>query len=140
MSEMSVKEAYRVMQAKCGIEVGDTVKIVRGYDGRWAKAVGFSGTGLCCEFNRIVGETRQVASVGTWHIGLDWNGRGSEIFAPFFCLELVEKAKPKLPPIMVGGNEVKFFREGISHIEVCGVTVHKETIRKILDRMEHWNC
>lgn len=135
MSEMSVQEAYRVLQANCGIGKGDKVEVVRApflYDGvnsypdHWRKRVG--------NVYRIDNIESTTGWFGFSHEGRNFYDGCYTI--PFYCLELVEKAKPELPPILVGGNEVKFIRGDIPRIEVCGVSVHKETLRKILERLD----
>jgi len=135
MSEMSAREAYRVLQGGFGARGGDDVKVVRGYTEEEANDMGFTASGMRGEFNRLVGKIVPVVNVGIYHIEIpDPNNEGGGIYAPFFCLELVEKAKPKPPPIMVGGNVVKFLD---GKIRVCDVTVSGETLHKMLDRLEN---
>lgn len=80
---MNVQEAYKVMQANCGIEVGDKVKVLRaakddenGWKEEWAS-----------DMSAQIGKTLVVQEI-------DGN-RGfrlsDEYFYPFFVLELVEK-------------------------------------------------
>jgi hypothetical protein len=92
---MNIKEAYLAMQANCGIEVGDTVRVVRtaknnemGWQNTWTPTM----TGM-------VGKTFTVKSVGT----------GSGIYFeaynfPFFVLELVSKKPVKPTEIKVKLN------------------------------------
>lgn len=92
MSEMLVQEAYRVMQAECGIEVGDRVKILRTYN---HNEMGCQLGALSTDEERV-GHLAEVRKLGDGYIAIDLdNGRGTSF--PFFCLELVEKAKPELP-------------------------------------------
>lgn len=128
---MEVEEAYRVLQANCGIEEGDTVRVVRGAPDNMAYSYHD-----CSSIASYVGQIATVSIVvPNWIMiktkdDLSWN-------TPFFCLELVEKAKPELPPILVSGNEVKFISGDIPRIEVCGILVHKETLKQILERLEN---
>ncbi len=127
MSDMSVKEAYRVLQAECGIEVGDRVKVLRmptGKDGKlgWKERNSAS--------DDITGREYKI-EMDNGSRGFALENCGADY--PFFVLELVEKAKPELPPIMVGGHEVAFLDD---RIRVCGISVKKETLREILKRLE----
>ncbi len=136
MSDMSVKEAYRVLQAACEIEGGDTVRIVRGYMESEADKIGFYSIGLCKEFNQMIGKTKRVVAVCRNYIELPFREAGNTIFAPFYCLELVEKAEPGLPPIEIGGHKVAFLDD---RIRVCDISVSHKTLREILKRVEEQN-
>ena len=131
MSEMSVKEAYKVLQAECGIETGDKVKVLRMYERHEM------GCALCVEDQRRmkVGDIyfAEIRSTSN-SISLRNEKDICVGFAPFFALELVEKAKPELPPIMVGNHEVEFLD---GEIEVGCETVSKETLLQILERLEN---
>lgn len=130
---MDVREAYKVLQAECGIEVGDKVKISRGYEKDEAHRMGFTLTGLSEEFRGMVGKIKHVVEVADSHISLPF-GHDTEIYVPFFCLELVEKGKPELLPIIIGPYEVKFLD---NKIKVCDITITKGTLKQILDRLEN---
>ncbi|TET41426.1 MAG: hypothetical protein E3J60_04545 [Dehalococcoidia bacterium] len=128
---MNIEEAYLVMQEHCGIEVGDKVRVIR-------KHSNFE-MGYGCQTSKgketLVGETGIVESVNKHSnsIRIGFKGGLSSWGFPFFCLELVEKAKPELPPIKVGGREVIF---GDGCIKVCGLLVTKPILHEILDRLE----
>lgn len=131
---MDITEAYRVMQKHCRIEVGDKVRVLRTVEG---SEMGFGQSSRLPERDGAVGECFRVMNIASDNQGIELNCPGYMHF-PFFCLELVEKAKPELPPIMVGSHEVEFIdNEGI---RVCSEYVAIGTLRKMLDRLEHWDC
>ncbi len=131
MSEMSVQEAYKILQAECEIEAGDKVRIVRAFSTQ--------EMGTTIYFNSsMANDVGKTFIVSKYAEPTSNNGGGYEVnkwFWPFFCLELVEKAQPKPPPIMVGEHEVKFLPD--AQIEVCDVMVSKETLQEILERLEN---
>jgi len=93
---MELREAYLKMQEKCGIDEGDTVKVLR-------KAENYEmGWGAFWEetMNGAIGNTYKVIiKNGTTGIALDFKKCVNWNF-PFFVLELVEKKKEhKLPEI-----------------------------------------
>jgi len=122
------------MQQHCGIESDDKVKLLRMYKDHEMECA-------------LVAYDRRSMRVGCNYFAESIiSGRGFRLrdkpggacagFAPFFCLELVEKAKPEPPPIMVGGREVIF---GDEVIKVCGIAVSKGTLQDILKRLEEKN-
>lgn len=122
MSEMTVEQAYKVMQAHCGIEVGDKVKVLRGFK---QGEMGTDGSDISS--SDLVGDIGVVTnSCSSWfHLKMDKHIRGkTEMHYPFFCLELVEKAKPELPA------DVSFTDDGLT---VRGTFLSKDTIRRNLD-------
>ena len=132
MSEMSVKEAYKVLQVKYGIEVGDKVKILRS----WHKdELGFDGV-LHSERASAIGKVGVVDFPHDGHISVSGFEHNPSLYihTPFFALELIEKAKPELPPIVVGGERVEF--EG-NLIRIGGITVSKTILLRILERLEN---
>ncbi len=79
---MDIKEAYKVMQAACGIGVGDTVKVLRvvkdfemGWQTSWPEDKSIGITGIATELSDIYG----IRIDGDW-------------WFPFFCLEKIESA------------------------------------------------
>ena len=81
---MDIREAYTVMQAASGIEVGDKVRVLRraksremGWEGFWRPRMDFA-------LNEVMEVTR-FNSAGGLELGLGF-------YYPFFVLELVEKA------------------------------------------------
>jgi len=104
---MNLQEAYKVMQANCGIEVGDTVKVLRkaqghelGWDNTWTNAMDAFIDKICV-----------VKYIGNSGI----HGYNQELdnwyLFPFFVLELVKKA-PKLPaPIRISPQYKAEFKE-----------------------------
>jgi hypothetical protein len=82
---MDVKEAYKVMQENCGIEVGDTVRVLRevkSWEIGWSYVWGIV-------MNEFIGKELKVISLDNGAgIGLE-----NDFFFPFFVLELVSKAK-----------------------------------------------
>lgn len=132
---MDIKEAYRVMHANCGIELGDTVIPLFKFKPR---SLGYKNNWTPGHAEMIGRECTVVKDDGNNGFALELEG-GPRLHFPCFALELVEKVKPKLPPIMVGGNEVKFIHDPFPVIEVCGVTVHKATLEEMLKRLEGEN-
>jgi len=86
---MELKEAYLKMQDNCGIEEGDTVRVLRkakdremGWETCWIELM-----------NEAIGNTYKVMRKnGAFGIRLDFKNSGCWLF-PFFVLELVEKKK-----------------------------------------------
>ena len=85
---MTLEEAYLTMQENCGIEVGDTVKVLRKAK---SEEMGWSAiwTGSMSD---LVGKTAKVTEFDKDRNGLSLN---DDYWFPFFVLELVEKA-PKI--------------------------------------------
>lgn len=92
--EMDIKEAYRVMQKASGIEVGDTVRVIRRFkEGEMGSPVATCNSKNSAADDRITGEVKSSTNTainvqcgqsygGLWHF-------------PFFALEVVEKNKPE---------------------------------------------
>lgn len=85
---MKIKEAYKVMQASCGIVIGDTVRVVRGCEkdqwgsNNYAIPSGDIGKiGVVCFIQGIDG------------MRLKGDSFEARWWFPFFCLEKV-KSKP----------------------------------------------
>ncbi len=134
MSGITIEQAYEKMQAECGIEAGDMVKQLRGArDGEmgWDH----SGMGDTYTTSGIFFVICMQSGVEGVMLNKDkYSEHGN--FYPFFCLELVEKAKPELPLIEVGGHRVAFLDD---RIRVCDISVSHETLREILKRVEEKN-
>jgi len=96
---MDIKKAYIVMQDKYGIGVGDKVKVLRypkSYEMGWNCEPGGKS---------IVGETCIVKAIQDQSgIQLDSGNKCIFWWYPFFCLEIIEKAK-------VIRKEVRYFDE-----------------------------
>jgi len=117
---MDAKEAYRVLQANCGIENGDKVKVLR-----VPKEYELGSSALSApEDAKFVGKVVTVHQVGEREIRVEGLGHCFWGF-PFFCLELVEKAKPK-----PSSDVVSFTDEGVT---AGGIFISKDTIRRNLD-------
>lgn len=123
---MTNKEAYLQLHKACGIEVGDTVKVVR---------VPFFGAEItplyAAPSNRAAYRSRVGAEVTI--VGLAPDGRflvdkGPQ-YVPFYCLELLSKGKPE---IKVNGDTVKF-EDG--KIKVGRTTVPHDIIDEIHERI-----
>jgi len=84
----TLEKAYKVMQAAWvelhHVEVGDTVKILRGMGHNELGSVGES-----C--NWMTGKECRVSAIKDNYIALEQTG-----YFPFFCLEVVKKAEPKI--------------------------------------------
>lgn len=85
-TQKEVEQAYKVLQESSGIQVGDTVKILRTPKERELGFYWYVGV----EKERMIGNTYTVDSVDPYFIRV--NGRGFNIF----CVEIVEKAVPKI--------------------------------------------
>lgn len=121
--EMNLQEAYKVMQANCGIEVGDTVKVLRkaksyemGWEDSWALAM-----------DETVGELYTVISYDEEYkeFRLD-----NHFQYPFFVLELVKKGKKLQEPIRISTQYQCEFKEDGS-ITVGCQSLDFEFIEKI---------
>jgi len=81
-----LRAAYRVMQAASGIEVGDTVKVLRSFKS-YEMGFGYHCNNQKCKYvghEAIVDEVDYGIVIGDWSF-------------PFFCLELVSKAPKEAP-------------------------------------------
>lgn len=119
-----LQKAYATMQAACGIEKGDTAKVLREWD---RGEMGFEGYYPHCAMPRVVGMVGEVKCINDGSISLSNfvdDPLGTYINVPFFCLELVEKAKPELP------SGVTFTADGL---KVGEVYLSKDTNRRNLD-------
>ena len=113
--EMTVKEAYQVMQAAWvelyNIEVGDTVKVLR-----WFKSyeLGFRYCNVS-SYARKIGTVREVENNA---IKVKFEKDGA--YFPFFCLEFIKKAEPKIEiDVRINGKTAK----------LCDIS--EETLRNI---------
>lgn len=122
---MELQDAYKVLQAACGIEVGDMVKVLRAPTKSYELGSSVLSAALDKEF---VGGTFPVSSIKARQISLE--GRGERYWGfPFFCLELVRKTAPS---IKVGSHTVEFTGDGI---KVGCEVVSKETLEQIWRRV-----
>ncbi len=97
-NKMNLQEAYKVMQAACGIEVGDIWRPVRKF-----KKTELGSFATCWDADSIKalmqGVACEVEELWPEAVWLKRPGHPSFSF-PFFALELVEKAKPeKMIPV-----------------------------------------
>lgn len=119
-TNMTLEDAYLTLHNACGIEVGDTVKVLRkaetdemGWNNSWTTSM-----------NKSIGKEFKVLR--------DANKRGFEISDsfglsyPFFVLELVKKAEK---PIKAGDYDVEFNDNG--SIKVGYQTVSFKVIKAI---------
>jgi len=120
---MDLQQAYKIMQDNCGIEVGDTVKVLRkakDYENGWGCVGTFSSN---YRKNGVVENIDEKLGIRV----LFENDK--ELF-PFFVLELVKKA-PKLPePIEISSMYRCEFKEDGS-IAVGCQTLDFDLIEKI---------
>ena len=87
--EFTLQDAYMKMQSECGIEMGDTVKVIRKAKD-WAMGWNCAWAGNC-----FIGQTGEVLAKPTssgFYVRLPEDTR----FFPFFCLELVKKAPKEI--------------------------------------------
>lgn len=92
---MNLREAYKVMSKASGIEVGDTVKVLRsaktdemGWDNCWMP-----------NMYEAVGKEFEVSDD---HCGSGFYLSGTGYKFPFFCLEVTKKAT-KTKTVTIGG-------------------------------------
>ena len=114
MSTKEVKEAYGVLQAACGIEVGDKVKVVR-------KFVGYEiGWGSCHDWNSTSNKegmqdgVYKVSSVTCRNYIIVAHSTEYNYEFPFFALELVEKAEKAKPDNMIDIHGKKWSEDTIA--------------------------
>jgi len=106
---MNVEEAYRVMQEASGIQVGDTVKVLRK-----AKDYEMGWYNIWSDF-MVVGQTHKV--LGVCEDGVKLRSRddrpSSQIYHyPFFVLEVVKKAHT----ITIDGKDIALSEESYEAI------------------------
>lgn len=95
---MDIREAYKVMQSQCGIEVGDKVRVLRkakDYEMGW-------GVVWLRNMNSHVGSVGVVGECGEEDGFTVHFNDGDRCWLPFFVLELVEKG---FKPVEVKLNE-----------------------------------
>ena len=82
---MDIKEAYQVMAKESGINVGDTVKVLRKAQ---SKEMGWP-TAWASDMDKMIGNEYTVVEIfnGVYHLD-------SLYWFPFFVLEKIESAKP----------------------------------------------
>lgn len=127
---MSVAEAYKVMQDNCGIEVGDTVKVLRkakDNENGWPNCPPSKTT-----MESMIGKNLKVLGVDK-SIGIELdtsmiNGAAQRL--PFFVLELVKKGKKLPEPISISSQYQCEFKENGS-IAVGCQTLDFDMIEKI---------
>ena len=107
LKEMKLKEAYKVLQAEWvklyNVEVGDTVRVLSA-----PKENDELGTVGCCESEgkkRMIGNSYEILRINSGTVA------GISIYGwvfPFFCLELVKKAEPKIEiNVKINGKTAK---------------------------------
>lgn len=122
---MDIREAYKMMQAASGIEVGDTVKMLREFK-RYEMGCNLIPSDI---HGAMIGETyivNQIEAVGD--IRVNGGSIAFNAFLPFFCLELIAKGPP---PIKIGEHTVETDKDGIT---VGCESVPWETLEKILEQ------
>ena len=118
MGKMTIEQAYKVMRAEWqsqnSVNNGDKLKILRPFR---TEELG-TPISFVSSMKNDVNKTLEVTDISITG-GYRLNGW----YWPFFCLELVEKAKPKLPA------GVTFTADGLT---VGEVYLSKDTIRRNL--------
>ena len=132
---MQISEAYRVLEANCGIEVGDTVKVLRRVvgRGRWGWRLDWTS-----DMDAMIGKEYKVER---FELGCGFQLVGSSGYRryfPFFVLELVKKGA-KHPEIKIGSHTVEFEDAGrvvrvgcqsVTFFDVKAIYEHMLTLRK----------
>lgn len=101
--EINLQEAYKVMQANCGIEVGDTVKVLRPFKDKE------NGCGIRYNWRMddLIGGHFVVRDISESYIDLSCG-----YLWPFFVLELVKKGKKLPEPLEISSDKHVVFCEG----------------------------
>lgn len=106
---MELKDAYLTLHNASGIEVGDTVRVLRkakSYEMGWSNS-------WQVEMDGFIGGTFEVRSDSkAMGIELRRLGYSYNLGFPFFCLEIVKKAA-KVKPL--SGKIVKVELDGVSY-------------------------
>jgi len=83
---MEIREAYKVMQAASGIEVGDTVKVLRtakgaecGWDNSWVR-----------DMDKSIGKSMVVMRIASFY-GIELKDGNNRFTYPFYVLEIIKK-------------------------------------------------
>lgn len=119
---MDIKEAYKVMIKNCGIKVGDTVKVLRGWQyGELGNEIDVGSA------TKKIGETGKVTEMNDDDIQVNF-GDGY-FYYPFFVLE---KVKDGVEPIELEYYTVIFKDNGA--IKVGCQNIDFETVEKIYER------
>ncbi len=121
MSDITIEQAYEKMQAACGIEAGDEVKLLRACKPK-ELGYGFDPYNETGRMDEAVGKTGLVQDKGRNYLMVSIGEHVMNV--PFFVLELAEKARLEIP------NNVSFTADGL---KVGEVFLSKDTIRRNLD-------
>ena len=124
---MNQQEAYAVLQKASGIEVGDTVKVLRE-----ARYLEMGWAGVWVDGMIRPGGTGTITGVHANSVNVRAEGINGWIYHyPFFVLEVVKKREKE---IIIGGNVVSFSADG-GRIEVGCITIYFDKVKKIYERM-----
>lgn len=104
---MDVKEAYRILADSCGIEVGDTVEILRKWN---SHELGEHG-GSSANSDKLVGKVGEVLEITNPNKSFVLRINDEDEYIPWFVLKLVKKAEKS--PLKVG-DTVEIIGESIS--------------------------
>ena len=114
---MDVKEAYRILADSCGIEVGDTVEILRKWNYHELEERG----GSSANSEKLVGKIGEVLEITNPNKSFKMEIDSEDEYIPWFVLKLVKKAEKS--PLKVGDT-----------VEIVGgsITGRREDIGKIM--------
>lgn len=114
---MDVKEAYRILADSCGIEVGDTVEILRMWNYHELEERG----GSSANSDKLVGKIGIITEITNPNKSFVLRINGEDEYIPWFVLKLVKKA------------EKAAFKVGDT-VEVVGksITGRREDIGKVM--------
>ena len=109
VKSMTINECYTQMQEACGIEVGDTVKVLRtakDYEMGW-------GTVWVRTMDGFVGKQFVVNDVGAARGFRVTADDGDNYWLPFFILQLVSKKKAVVKVVLNGSHTAECSKDGI---------------------------
>ena len=110
-----LEKAYRVLAKNCGIKAGDTIRLLRRYEGY---ELGCQNAWIP-EKNHMIGKTfivHEMCCGGDIRIVIN-NQREDRYFLnfPFFAVEKIEDATPEIV-LTIDGKEVKISNETLENI------------------------
>lgn len=132
MNEISIQEAYRILQAASGFEVGDKVRCVRHFkmfEGGSSSISSLCGSKQAFVDDKAVG-TISAIDKGAIHVDCGIEYLGARTF-PFFTLELVGKGGKLPAPIQLDSGEYSVEFKEAGNIKVGCQNIKFKTLEEI---------